>query len=180
MTNWEGLTVRLRVPVLTRWRPAIPVVLVGILGLAGGLTGVSEVLAKSTSITTFGKVVFVVLGVVALALGGWLLRYGARMGRQASARTPQLEATPETIRLIRANRKPREVPRGKVAAASFELHPDDGEAGLSYLEWFDEGRRSLGVWTLDPVVRRPLPRWLDDIHVELAAAPTPRTVRPED
>jgi hypothetical protein len=184
VTTTDPGPVRLRVPALRRWGKGTRLAVLGVVGVAVGVAGLSEEFAASTSVTVVGKIAFGVVSVACVALGGWLLRTGTNIARHLAGRVPVLTATATAVRLERPGRKAREVARDRVAAATFEVGPPRrGEPPLAYLGWLDADRRSLGTWTVDPVIRPGLTSFLRAIGAELlppepAPAPSPASGAP--
>jgi hypothetical protein len=169
VTTADAEPVRLRLPAPRRWGRGGLYAGLGLVGVVIGVVGGSEALANASSVTLVGKILFGVLGLVCVLLGLWLVRTGVNIARQRAGHLPVLLATGTAIRLERPGRKDREVVRARVAAATFEvpLPAREGETPLAYLEWLDADGRSIGTWTVDPVVGSGLPRFLRAIDVEL-------------
>lgn len=168
MIEVAGDVVRLRVSFLRRWRPLIIPLLCGVACGVFGILLLDHLIAKPSSATTLGRVVFVILAVVAEVGGFALIAYLVSYGRRASAGMAVLEATADTIRLRRPSQTSLQVPRTKVASATFEFQvPTRARVfPTARLEWFDTKHRSLGEWYLNPMMGRSMQQWLDAVGID--------------
>ncbi len=168
MIEVDGGIVRLRVSFLRRWRPLIIPLLSGVGCLALGVALGVHLITKPTSVTTLGLLVFSI-GAVVFGAGGITLTVRlVRYGRRASAGTPVLEATADTIQLHRPTQSSLQITRAKVASATFEFQVPTGARifPTARLEWFDTRHRSLGEWNLNPMMGRSMRQWMDAAGID--------------
>jgi hypothetical protein len=164
----EGDTIRFRVGFAARWRATGGIVILGGICTVVGIADVVNLIADPASATTLGKAVFGVFGAVAVALGTGLAISGVRVGRRAAARLPVLEATTDTIRLRRPDKRTLEVARATVASASYQFRVPTrrDQRRKARLEWFDRRGRSVAIWNLDPLIGPPLQAWMAAVGIE--------------
>lgn len=175
-------TIGFRVGFAARWRATGGLVVLGWICIAVGLADVANLITDPSSVTTLGKAVFAVLGVAALTLGPGLAISGVRLGRSAAARVPVLEATGDTIRLRRADRRTLELSRATVASATYQFHLPTrrDKRRKARLEWFDHCGRSVAVWNLDPLIGPSLRRgWVRSASMAPSPGWTGAAVRRE-
>lgn len=161
-------TIGFRVGFAARWRATGGLVVLGWICIAVGLADVANLITDPSSVTTLGKAVFAVLGVAALTLGTGLVISGVRLGRSVAARVPVLEATDDTIRLRRADRRTLEVSRATVTSATYQFHLPTrrDKRRKARLEWFDHRGRSVAVWNLDPLIGPSLQAWMGAVGID--------------